>query len=159
MPILTGGTGLYLEFLMHGRSAIPEVSEEAALRAREEYEKLGGAAILEKLKNVDASSTKLNATDTARVIRAYEVYLSSGRGIGAWQEETFEAPTYDWDYKTIFLLPERERLYAKIDQRFVKMIEHGAIDEVKAALAKKYPCRSSRAQGPRRARIARCDRG
>jgi len=139
LPILTGGTGLYLEFLMHGRSVMPAITPEAKAQAVREFDAEGGEAILEKLKSVDPSSTKLRPSDKARVCRAYEVYLSSGRGIGTWQQEKFEAPKSDWNYKTIFTLPERTQLYANIDQRFLKMIEHGAVDEVKAALAKNVP--------------------
>jgi tRNA dimethylallyltransferase len=139
LPILTGGTGLYLEFLMHGRSTMPAVKPEAKAQAVAEFEALGGEAILEKLKKVDPAAAKLRPSDKARVCRAYEVYLSSGRGIGDWQKENFEAPDHAWDYKTIITLPDRDRLYANIDQRFLKMIEHGAVEEVKAALAKNVP--------------------
>jgi tRNA dimethylallyltransferase len=139
LPILTGGTGLYLEFLMHGRSAIPDVPEEFTAQAREEYKKLGGAAILEKLKTIDPAAANLNPGDSSRVCRAYEVYLATGRGIGTWQKEKFEAPKHGWNFKTIFLMPDRERLYANINQRFEKMIENGALEEVKNAMQKNIP--------------------
>jgi tRNA dimethylallyltransferase len=139
LPILAGGTGLYLEFLMHGRSAIPDVPEECTAQAREEYKKLGGVAILEKLKAIDPSAGNLNPGDSSRVSRAYEVYLATGKGLGYWQKESFEAPKHGWNFKTIFLLPDRERLYANINQRFEKMIAHGALEEVKAAMARNIP--------------------
>jgi tRNA dimethylallyltransferase len=124
---------------MHGRSAIPEVPEEYTTQAREEYQQLGGAVILEKLKTVDPAAAHLNPGDSSRVCRAYEVYLATGKGIGYWQKEKFETPKHGWNFKTIFLLPGRERLYANINQRFEQMIANGAMEEVKAAMAKNIP--------------------
>jgi tRNA dimethylallyltransferase len=138
-PLLTGGSGMYLEFLMHGRSAIPDVPEEDVKEAREAYEKLGGAALLEKLKTVDASAAKLNPGDPSRVIRAYSVYLATGKGIGDWQKETFEPPRHNWNYKTICLLPERKQLYTNLNTRFEKMITAGALDEVRTAMERNIP--------------------
>ncbi|HVY13166.1 MAG TPA: tRNA dimethylallyltransferase, partial [Alphaproteobacteria bacterium] len=137
-PILTGGTGLYLEFLMHGRSAMPNVAESFNWQAKSDYETQGGAALLEKLVAVDASAAKLNPGDRARVIRAYSVYLATGRGMGDWQKN-FQPPAHAWTYKTIILLPERQQLYRNIDTRFLRMIETGVMEEVKAAMGRGVP--------------------
>ncbi|MBI3418958.1 MAG: tRNA (adenosine(37)-N6)-dimethylallyltransferase MiaA [Proteobacteria bacterium] len=139
LPILTGGTGLYLEFLMHGRSDIPDVPEDFVQQAKEDFEKLGGAAVIEKLREIDPASATLKPGDRARVVRAWSVYLATGRSLGQWQKESFQPPKQDWNYKTIFLLPERQQLYSNINARFLKMIEQGALDEVKAALARNVP--------------------
>ncbi len=140
LPILTGGTGLYLEFLLMGRSGIPGVPEETLIKARQDYEKLGGEAVLERLKAAGPeTAARLNPGDSARVIRAWSVYLETGKGIGHWQKEGFRPPAHEWSHKTIFMLPGRARLYIGIDRRFSKMVENGALEEVEAAMARNIP--------------------
>jgi tRNA dimethylallyltransferase len=133
LPIVVGGTGLYLEALMQGISDIPDVPEEFRKLAKEEYKKLGGPAFHEKLKTIDPeTAARLAPGDTQRLCRAYEVYLATGEALSHWQKQK-PAPPEGLNFTSILLSPPREKLYADIDRRFAAMIDAGALEEVRAA--------------------------
>lgn len=134
IPMIVGGTGLYLESLMHGLSAIPDVNEAYREEARATHTALGGAAFRKQLFQYDpVLAAKLHDGDTQRLIRAYEVYLATGTPLSVWQEHKPVAPPPDWRFKTILLEPTRDALNKQITNRFEKMLKHGAVEEVKAA--------------------------
>ena len=129
LPILVGGTGLYLRALGKGLAPIPEIPEEIRREAVVLHRELGGAAFRERLAQLDPTAAqRLFPGDKQRLIRAFEVARATGIPIGQWrQQQPLQQPTYR--IATILLAPPREWLYAVCNARFVRMIEAGALDE------------------------------
>ena len=131
VPILVGGTGLYLRAAQHGLAAIPEIPPPLRAEAAALYDEIGGEAFRERLVRLDpASAARLPPGDRQRLKRAYEVVRATGIPIGDWQGSPAEAPPYR--FASILLLPPREALYAACDRRFERMIEAGALAEAAA---------------------------
>ncbi len=133
VPILCGGTGMYFLSLTQGLSEIPAPSEVARTQARALLEEHGPAALHARLAACDPqTAARLRPTDSQRLARAWEVWLSTGRGISDWQQAAGEkAP---WRFAAIRLNPPREALRAAIATRFAAMLEAGALEEVRALL-------------------------
>ena len=138
LPILCGGTGLYLRALMQGFSPIPEVPADVRQAARDLLEQIGSAALRERLAAGDpVSAARLHANDRQRIARAWEVLQATGRPISDWQTLPPSAPG-DLGFLTFVVLPERAALYRACDGRFRAMLAEGALEEVRNALAA-YP--------------------
>jgi tRNA dimethylallyltransferase len=128
VPILVGGTGLYLKALMQGLSRIPPIPEEirAAVRARADcYEELS--------RRDPASAARIPPNDAQRIARALEVLEATGKPISEWRGGWEGAEGLR--FFVILLTPPRDALYAACDARFAHMLEHGAVEEVRALLA------------------------
>ena len=133
LPIVVGGTGLYLKALVEGLAPVPEVAETVRAEAQALHERLGGEAFRTELSRIDPEMADLlPAADRQRLIRAYEVVKATGRSLAHWQRQEKPQPTVVGHFATIVLKPPREVLYAAIDARFERMIEAGALDEVAA---------------------------
>jgi tRNA dimethylallyltransferase len=131
LPIVTGGAGLYLTALVQGLSPLPGADEAARAEATALYIRLGGAAFRAELGKRDpAAAARLEPGDRQRLIRAWEVMESTSIALSDWQARPRE-PGHDLDFRVIGLLPPRDVLYAAIDQRFLGMIERGALDEAR----------------------------
>ncbi len=136
LPIVVGGTGLYLEALMQGLAPIPAIPASVRDAARAEHARLGGEAFRQALARRDPeSAAALPATDSQRLIRAWEVVQSTGRPLPDWRRLAPATTPLAARFATVLLLPPRERLYAEIDARFEAMLAGGAVDEVRALLA------------------------
>jgi tRNA dimethylallyltransferase len=136
-PILVGGTGLYFKALTEGLADIPAADSETrgALRARESRE--GAPALHAELARVDpATAARLEPNDAPRILRALEVYETTGESISTLQAATKPALASD-TWAGLALTPEREALYAAINTRFDAMLAAGALDEVRAFAARK----------------------
>lgn len=133
VPILVGGTGLYIRTLLDGIAPVPEIDPEirAAVRALP-VEQAYAALREEDPERAEA----LSPADSARVSRALEVVRSTGRGLKAWQAETVGGIAHQVSLHPAILLPDRQTLYARCDLRFARMLELGAIAEVEALLAR-----------------------
>ena len=135
LPILAGGTGLYLEALAKGLAPVPEIPAEVRDEARRLIAEEGATAFHARLSRLDpAAAARLNPGDRQRLVRAWEVVTATGRSLLEWQREApggEDAPAL----LTFVFLPPRDALYAACDRRFEAMLDAGAIDEVKALLA------------------------
>ncbi|WP_425406466.1 tRNA (adenosine(37)-N6)-dimethylallyltransferase MiaA [Hwanghaeella sp.] len=132
LPILCGGTGLYLKALMQGLAPMPDIPESVRSEIRARCDREGPEAMHALLAERDPEmAARLNATDSQRICRALEVVVATGRSLADWQREMPEGPPAHLRFHTIALLPPRDELYAGIDRRFDKMIEMGALDEVR----------------------------
>jgi len=133
LPIICGGTGLYLKVLQEGIAPVPDVSAEVISEATVLYDRVGGEAFREHLAGLDPDgASKLEPGDRQRLIRAFAVVSSTGRSLSAWQaEQSVESPL-NARFFTIHLIPPRDRLYHRIEQRFDTMIKQGALEEVRA---------------------------
>ena len=133
-PILAGGTGLYLRTLLYGIAPVPAIDPEVRARVRETD--VGDNYL--KLRTFDAKAAeRLKPADTARVNRALEVILSTGRTLGEWQEQREGGIADKVELRPLILLPPRKWLYARCDDRFAHMIDEGAVSEVEALLSRK----------------------
>lgn len=134
LPIVVGGTGLYLKALMGGLSAIPEIPSGLRAEARAKHAALGGPAFHAALQKLDPEmASRLKPGDTQRLIRAWEVIAATGRSLAAFQHEPAAPPALG--FVPLRLLPPREPLYAACDARCRRMLEEGALDEVRALQA------------------------
>lgn len=134
LPILCGGTGMYIGALVDGIAAIPDCGEPARAEARWLLAEQGPAALHASLAKVDpATAARLRPSDSQRVARAWEVWRGTGRGLVAWQSE--RGTPAPWRFSAIHVDPPRETLRAAIGGRFSAMLEHGALEEVRALLA------------------------
>jgi tRNA dimethylallyltransferase len=133
LPILAGGTGLYLRTLLEGIAPVPPIDPQI----RSEVRDASVEQNLLQLKEVDAeAAARLKPSDKTRIARALEVARSTGRTLAQWQEKRERGIGGDIELHPLILLPPREWLYRRCDERFVRMVELGAVDEVKALLAR-----------------------
>jgi tRNA dimethylallyltransferase len=134
LPILVGGTGLYLRALFEGLAAIPDIPDAIRSEAMSLYETLGGVAFRERLSRLDpVTAARFPPGDRTRLTRAWEVVRATGMPIGLWHRQVPNAAT-QYRAATLLLMPPREAIYAACDARFTAMIGAGALDEV-ASLA------------------------
>lgn len=134
LPILCGGSGLYCHALVRGLAAIPPIAAAARAEARALLAELGPAGLHARLARLDpATAARLRPSDPQRLARAHEVWLSTGRGLAAWQAQP-AAPPVGWRFVALLLDPPREELRSAIATRFAAMLAGGAIAEVAALL-------------------------
>jgi tRNA dimethylallyltransferase len=131
LPVVVGGTGLYLRALQHGLASIPPIPAAIRVEAVALYHALGEARFRERLKALDpVAAARLSAGDRQRLMRAWEVVRASGRPIGEWRAATAAALPYR--FASLLFAPSREALYAACDVRFLGMVAKGALDEAAA---------------------------
>jgi tRNA dimethylallyltransferase len=136
VPIIAGGTGLYLHALVHGIAAVPEIPAEIREAARALHAELGGAAFRARLAEREPeAAARLDPGDTQRLIRAYEVAEATGRPLAQWQRAAPAAAGVQ-GIACVLLLPPRAQLYAACDARFAAMMERGAVAEAETLLAR-----------------------
>jgi tRNA dimethylallyltransferase len=136
LPILVGGTGLYLRALLDGIAPVPPLPPAFRAAARALHERLGGAAFRAALAALDPEAARrLPASDRQRLIRAYEVVSATGRPLAEWQRAQEAAA--ELSAAAILLLPPRATLYHACDARFLAMVERGAVAEAEALLARR----------------------
>ena len=134
LPILVGGTGLYIRTLLDGIAPVPLIDPQV----REEVRALPVAEAYAALEREDPEKAAvLNPADTTRVARALEVIRSTGRTLADWQTNRTGGIGADVSVKPVILLPDRAWLYERCDRRFAQMVEQGALDEVAALLSRK----------------------
>lgn len=132
LPIVCGGTGLYLKALMQGLSPMPDIPENVRTDIRARCDREGPAAMHALLADRDpVMASRLHATDSQRICRALEVVTATGKSLAVWQDQTPDGPPADLRFLTVALLPPRDALYAGINTRFERMVDLGALDEVR----------------------------
>lgn len=132
-PIITGGNGLYIKTLMEGISPIPEVPPDIRLRAIERQKELGNPAFHAELEKRDpATAAQYHPMHTARLIHAWEILEATGKPLAEWQAIPKMAPPDEWMFDVTIVMPEREKLYAQCDKRFVQILDAGAMEELEA---------------------------
>lgn len=132
MPILCGGTGMYLSALLHGIAEIPDPGQAARAEARALLAEIGAPALHARLDPETAA--KLRPSDSQRIARAYEVWRGTGKGLAHWQSQPTEKLT-GWRPRMILLDPPREVLGVAIAARFTAMLNAGALEEMRALMA------------------------
>jgi len=139
-PIVVGGTGLYIKALMEGIAEIPDVPPQVRAQAVSDYDDMGKDAFAARLREVDPEFfVRLSVYDKQRLVRAWEVWLASGKSLSWWQGRG-ATPPYAADRFEVRLVElPREELYKRCNERFVAMMEQGAVDEVKQLLSLNLP--------------------
>ncbi len=136
LPIVVGGTGLYLRALQHGLAAIPPIPAAIREEAAALYRALGGAGFHERLAAADpVAASRLSPGDRQRLMRAWEVVRATGRPLSEWHgAEWHSGPASASPYRflCLLLLPPRDALYAASNARFLGMIAQGALAEAAA---------------------------
>ena len=148
LPILAGGTGLYIDSLLSGRTFAP-FQPDSPLRGQleEQLRREGGAAMLSRLAQVDPdSAARLHPNDEKRIIRALEVYQSTGKTITQHNLETQDIPPR-YDALTLALAFERrEDMWSRIDRRVDQMMDQGLVAEVQRLLDSGVPAKCTAMQ-------------
>lgn len=136
LPVLVGGSGLYIRTLLEGIAPIPEIDPDlrASIRA------LTVEQAYATLQAQDpAVAQTLAPSDTVRIARALEVMLGTGRSIAEWRMLKTGGIGDTIVLRALLLLPPRDWLYARCDARFDAMLAQGAVEEVKALLTRNLP--------------------
>ena len=133
VPILVGGTGLYMRTLLEGIAPVPPIDP----LVREAVRALPTPEAYAALQKEDRDrAALLRPTDTTRIARALEVVRSTGRPLAHWQERRVGGIGSSIELRPLILLPDREWLYQRCDQRFAQMLDGGAAEEVEALLSR-----------------------
>jgi tRNA dimethylallyltransferase len=137
LPIFIGGTGLYFKALTAGLSVVPPIPVEVREDVRSRLERNGVEALHAELAASDPRAAgRLNLRDRTRIARALEVVEATGRSLLDWHHEG-QPPLLPRDsFRAVFLAPERDELYARIDARFDAMLGAGALEEVERLAAR-----------------------
>ncbi len=135
IPILCGGTGFYLNSIVHGIAKIPDVPESYRKEVFEKFQRIGREKFMKELLELD-SENKLDQGNTQRILRAYEVASFTGKPLSYWWAQGNNSK-YD-NVKTIVLLPPKKKLRENILKRAIQMLKKGAIEEVREFLSR-YP--------------------
>ena len=133
VAIVVGGTGLYFKALTQGLAAVPPIPPQIRNEVRTRLASDGVEALHAELTRRDpAAAARLMSGDRARVTRALEVMLATGRSILQWHEANMPARVDAALAAKVFLMPDRDALLRRIDARFDAMMAAGALDEVRA---------------------------
>ncbi|MBO4405678.1 MAG: tRNA (adenosine(37)-N6)-dimethylallyltransferase MiaA [Alphaproteobacteria bacterium] len=135
IPILCGGTGFYLNAIIHGISDIPDVPEHHRKAVFEKFRNIGREKFFDELSELDPTN-KLDINDTQRILRAYEVATFTGKPLSYWWSRGNNSKYSN--IRKLVLLPPREKLRENILKRAVQMIDNGAVEEVREFLSR-YP--------------------
>ena len=141
LPIVVGGTGLYIDSLIAGRT-FADGTADTALRQElnERYDEIGGEGLLGELRKFDPErAAKLHPADKKRIVRAMEVYILTGKTITQHDAETRAVPPRYDAAKIALTFADRQDLYARTDRRADAMMQQGLLGEVRALLAAGIP--------------------
>ena len=135
LPVLVGGTGMYMKVLLEGIAPIPEINPDMRAKVRAlETDKAYAALQVEDPER----AALLEPTDSQRIARALEVVRSTGQTLTHWQSRKEGGIQDEIELHPVILLPDRDWLYERCDRRFVQMLENGAIEEVEALIARQF---------------------
>jgi tRNA dimethylallyltransferase len=137
VPIVTGGTGLYLKALMEGIAPVPDIPMDIRADVRARHTRLGNDGLHAALAAVDPDAAALiGPTDPQRMIRALEVLEATGEPLKAWEKKQGTGAPAGLDFRTVGLDPPRADLYAAIEARFDGMVAAGAVAEAAVLAAR-----------------------
>ena len=131
VPIVCGGTGMYIKYLSTQLATVPNIPAEVRLIAREKLMKLGNEKFYQELTKLDPKMEGLIPIgDSQRLVRAWEVFEVTRKSLFDWQ--AVNASQTNLIVCNILLMPDREFLYASCDRRFLEFVDNGALNEAKA---------------------------
>ena len=130
LPIVVGGTGLYLKTLTHGLSAIPAISSQVRSHVRSLADRPDFFTLVKE--HDPEIADVLRPEDRQRLARALEVKFQTGHSIRFWQKQSIKL--FDFSVCSLALIPDRTALYDRINQRVLAMVNQGALEEVEAII-------------------------
>ena len=138
LPIVVGGTGMYIDALLNGVTPIPEVPENTRNRLRQELADSGLAVMYEKLLQADPEiGAKLNRNDKTRIMRALEIYDFTGVKVSEWYKIPLIKRIPEADFLTVKIMPSLAEIEANCRQRLDDMVyKFGALAEIESLLQK-----------------------
>ena len=159
LPVIVGGTGLYIDSLLSGRDFAARDAGDEGLRAAlsADYDRLGGQAMLETLRAFDPErAARLHPGDKRRIVRAIEIYRLTGKTITRHDEETRALPPRYEALTLALSFADRADLYARIDRRVEQMVAAGLFEEVEGLLGEGLSpaCTAMQAIGYKEAALA-----
>ncbi len=135
LPLLVGGTGLYLDALLYGLAAIPDVPSMIRQSIQARYDTMGGEALHAELQTIDPQyAAKIHPNDRQRITRALEVFETTGRVLSSWHAEQNPQPRFN--HLKIGLHMDLDELTPRLALRIDMMLKGGAVAEMKAAYQK-----------------------
>jgi len=148
-PLLVGGTGLYIKSLVEGISELPEISDQTKLQVVELQAGCTTFQLYAKLLELDpVAKDRIKSGDTQRILRALAVVIETGKSIFTWQANARIAKFFPRNsFYLMWLKKPRETVYDNINQRFLQMVELGAVEEVKKLYQQKRGKNLPRAHG------------
>lgn len=133
LPIIVGGTGLYIDSLLAGRTFAQRGDDSVRNRLSTEYDTSGGDILYEQLRLIDPEcAARLHANDKKRIVRALEIFEVTGIPMSEHDRASREIPPRYSSVKIALSFENREDLYSRIDKRVDIMVQSGLIDEVRA---------------------------
>ena len=134
LPVLVGGTMLYVKALLEPLTPLPESNAEIRAQIDQEAHELGWPALHAQLATIDpTTAARLEPNDAQRINRALEIYRISGKPMSQWLSEDTREHALSFQPILTALIPEpRAVLHERINQRFIQMLDHGFINEVQA---------------------------
>jgi tRNA dimethylallyltransferase len=136
LPIVVGGTGLYVRALLRGLAAVPPIPPAAHAEARALHDRLGAEGFHRLLAERDpAMAARLPPGDRQRLLRAYTVVTATGKSLAHWQGAEAGTPAFDRPYLGLRLEASRDWICARCDARLERMMAEGALDEVRRLMA------------------------
>ena len=130
--IIVGGTGMYVDKLLYGLVQIPSIPESIKKESEKLLLKIGINNFINKVKNIDEKSLhKISKNDTSRLRRIWEVYEYTNKPLTFWLDNRNKNFLSNQKYKLFLFTPNRKEIYNRVNQRFINMVDSGAIDEVK----------------------------
>jgi len=134
--VVVGGTGLYFRALTHGLAEIPQVPAEVRRQAQADYDLMGESSFRGRLAAYDtAAALRIAPGDRQRLVRAWEVFAATETPLSDWQSTGVPALA-EGTWRAVALQPPREALYARCDARLEQMLAAGALEEVRALMAR-----------------------
>lgn len=136
VPLLVGGTGLYIRAALDGITPLPDIPPDIRARSVAMHREMGGRAFREELARHDPElAHRLKDGDSQRLVRGMEVALATGRPLSELQEAPPEG-ALEGPVLTVLVMPERRELYHRIDTRLPRMLANGAIAEAQRIAAR-----------------------
>lgn len=136
LPVVVGGTGMYIDNLINGTTPIPEPLPEVRGQVRRLAAERGQEALYDLLQKADpAGAARLNPNDATRVRRAYEIFLQTGISIAEWYRRPMVKKLPEAEFLVIKIIPEAQELDERCYRRFDLMMKAGALEEVRYLLS------------------------
>jgi len=138
IPMLVGGSAMYIRLLIDGMANIPNITKETSQEVYEIYKILGKDGFYQKLITQDQKSIKIKPNDTQRTFRAFEVFHQTGKSIFELQANKAQSELSNYNLHKILLMPTRDEIYKSCNQRFLDMIKNGALEEIEKLIKLQY---------------------
>ena len=130
--IIVGGTGMYIDKLLNGLFQIPSIPEVVKKDSEKLLSKIGIDDFFDQVKNIDKKSVnKISKNDTSRLRRIWEVHKYTNKTLSYWLNNNNKNYLSNQKYKLYLFTPNRKEIYNRVNNRFIAMIDRGAINEVK----------------------------